>query len=188
MNVSIAPYQGIRYHLEEHNGRVLMNPKELFNLKHSMLRLLDWASICHTQESLQNPYLPLVFYFKTQFLFVLACFIVYSCIAVLTKMRSSIRVAHRMTRFSWHSLAHSKESTKKTNSGSSSGTKSLMRRGANIMAMYDCIFLRAFIFFAGFSFLFPSFAGHGPAHYLHEFIYCIVIHVFYSGRHVSNGF
>ena len=35
----IAPYRGVRYHLKEYSVHPLENPKELFNLRHTSLRI-----------------------------------------------------------------------------------------------------------------------------------------------------
>ncbi|XP_039130873.1 protein ALP1-like [Dioscorea cayenensis subsp. rotundata] len=80
MNGFIAPYRGVRYHLKEHNGRAPMNPKELFNLRHSMLRShveRAFATLKNRFKILtSHPFFP----FKTQVLLVLACCIIHNYI------------------------------------------------------------------------------------------------------------
>ncbi|XP_039145569.1 protein ALP1-like [Dioscorea cayenensis subsp. rotundata] len=81
MNGFIAPYRGVRYHLKEQNGRAPMNPKELFNLRHSMLRSRVERAFATLKNRFKiltsHPFFP----FKTQVLLVLACCIIHNYIA-----------------------------------------------------------------------------------------------------------
>ena len=81
MNGVIAPYRGVRYHLNEHSGRMPTNPKELFNLRHSMLR----SRVERAFGILNNCFKILtsrpIFLFKTQVKLVLACCVVHNYIA-----------------------------------------------------------------------------------------------------------
>ncbi|XP_039117478.1 protein ALP1-like [Dioscorea cayenensis subsp. rotundata] len=81
MNGFIAPYRGVRYHLKEHSGRPPTNPKELFNLRHSMLR----SRVERAFGTLKNRFKILTshpfFPFRTQVKLVLGCCIIHNYIA-----------------------------------------------------------------------------------------------------------
>ena len=80
MNRFIAPYRDVRYHLKEHSGRTLTNPKELFNLRHSMLHTRVERAFGILKDRFKiltpHPFLP----FKTQVRIVLACCILHNYI------------------------------------------------------------------------------------------------------------
>ncbi|XP_039115850.1 protein ALP1-like [Dioscorea cayenensis subsp. rotundata] len=77
----IAPYRGVRYHLKEHSGRSPTNPKELFNLRHSMLRSRVERAFAILKNLFKiltsHPFFP----FRTQVKLVLACCILHNYIA-----------------------------------------------------------------------------------------------------------
>ncbi|XP_039128882.1 protein ALP1-like [Dioscorea cayenensis subsp. rotundata] len=81
MNSFIALYRGVKYHLKEHNGRVPLNHKELFNLRHSMLR----SRVERAFAILKNRFKILTshhfFPYKTQVLLVIACCIIHNYIS-----------------------------------------------------------------------------------------------------------
>jgi hypothetical protein len=69
----LPPYRATRYHLGEYGGRNPQNPKELFNLRHSSLRVTierAFGALKNRFKILYNkPFHP----YKTQVKLVLAC-------------------------------------------------------------------------------------------------------------------
>jgi hypothetical protein len=69
----LPPYRATRYHLSEYGGRNPQNPKELFNLRHSSLRVTierAFGALKNRFKILYNkPFHP----YKTQVKLVLAC-------------------------------------------------------------------------------------------------------------------
>jgi hypothetical protein len=52
----LPPYRGVRYHLSKYGPRNLpTNARELFNLRHSSLRVTIEEGIWGTQEQIQDP-------------------------------------------------------------------------------------------------------------------------------------
>ncbi|XP_020255286.1 uncharacterized protein LOC109832272 [Asparagus officinalis] len=82
MHDFISPYRGVRYHLNEHNGRPINNRQELFNLRHLSLR----SKIESTFGVLKNrfkilpakPHYP----FPTQVNIVIVCTILHNYIII----------------------------------------------------------------------------------------------------------
>ncbi|XP_020254295.1 uncharacterized protein LOC109831377 [Asparagus officinalis] len=79
----ISPYRGVRYHLNEHKGRLINNKRELFNLIHSSLR----SKIESTFGLLKNRFKLLTakphYPFPTQVDVVLACTILHNYITIV---------------------------------------------------------------------------------------------------------
>jgi hypothetical protein len=76
----LPPYRGTRYHLREYGSRRPQNPKELFNLRHSSLRVTverAFGALKNRFRILDNkPFHP----YKTQVKLVLACCILHNWI------------------------------------------------------------------------------------------------------------
>jgi hypothetical protein len=74
----LPPYRGTRYHLREYGSRRPHNPKELFNLRHSSLRVTverAFGALKNRFRILDNkPFHP----YKTQVKLVLACCILHN--------------------------------------------------------------------------------------------------------------
>ena len=84
----LPPYRGTRYHLNEYGGRHYpTNARELFNLRHSSLRVTverAFGALKNRFRIIDNkPFHP----FKTQVKSVLACCIIHNWILVLGEMR-----------------------------------------------------------------------------------------------------
>ncbi|XP_020260989.1 uncharacterized protein LOC109837243 [Asparagus officinalis] len=78
----ISSYRGVRYHLKEHTGRTPKNRKELFNLRHSSLRLKIECTFGILKNRFKiisaKPNYP----FPTQVDIVLACTVLHNFIAI----------------------------------------------------------------------------------------------------------
>jgi hypothetical protein len=76
----LPPYRGTRYHLSEYGVRSPENPRELFNLRHSSLRVTverAWGSLKNRFKILYNkPFHP----YRTQVKLVIACCILHNWI------------------------------------------------------------------------------------------------------------
>jgi hypothetical protein len=76
----LPPYRATRYHLSEYGGRNPQNPKELFNLRHSSLRVTIERAFGALKNRFKILYNKPLHPYKTQVKLVLACCILHNWI------------------------------------------------------------------------------------------------------------